>query len=84
MTEPVSGALNDGLIWYVWIDYDGPTQTLEVRLWPIAVRPAAPTLTVELDLLSVLGSSNVFAGFTAGTGGAWNDHDIRTWHMSAR
>lgn len=78
--------MKNGDIWYVWIDYNGVTDELDVRLSDgINVRPSQPQLTqiVPLNNPAVLGSAaEVFAGFTSGTGGQWNSTDILTWQFN--
>ena len=71
--------MNDGNIWYAWVDFDGVADALEVRLAQVDVRPALPTLAATVDLATVLGGTTAFAGFTSGTGAGWGNHDIRTW-----
>ena len=34
-----------------------------------------------VDLVSVLGATSVFAGFTSGTGGGSGNHDIIDWQL---
>ncbi len=49
---------------------------------------SSPTLSVAVDLGAVNGGSffdssgRAWVGFTAGTGGAWNDHDVLTWSLT--
>ena len=76
-------ALNNGAIWYAWVEYDGQTQLLEVRVAQAPERPAIAALVYGIDLVAQLDSTDVFTGFTAGTGGAANDHDIRSWSLAA-
>ena len=87
LNDPVSvsitNAMNNGNIWYAWIDYEGVSQDLEVRLSEIPVRPLAPTLDTTVDLPAILGTTNAFVGFTASTGGAWNEQDILAWKFMA-
>ena len=66
LNEPVSAsvtnaALNDGNIWYAWIDYDGVHGLLEVRLAQGPVRPPAVTLAAVVNLPGILGGTNVVA-----------------------
>ena len=67
--------MNDGDIWHVWVDYDGAATTLEVRLSQSSARPTDPAISVLADLRGALGET-VYIGFTAGTGGAYGNHDI--------
>ncbi len=80
---PITNALNNGNIWYAWIDYEGVSQDLEVRVSEIPIRPLAPTLEVSVDLPGLLGGTNAFVGFTAGTGDAYNEQNILSWKFSA-
>lgn len=75
----VSPEFNDGSIWTAWVDYDGAAQMLEVRVAQSGVRPTAPLLAHGVDLVSVLGQTDAFVGFTSATGDGANDHDIREW-----
>ena len=80
---PIGKRLNDGDIWSAWVDYNGSTDQLDVRLSSTAERPAQPLLTATVDLPTVLGSSNAFVGFTSATGSAWGNHDILAWDFKA-
>lgn len=76
---PLEKRLNDGGVWFAWVDYDGPKHLLEVRLSDQAKRPDQPLLRHEVNLAELLGSPEVYVGFTASTGEAYNCHDIRSW-----
>lgn len=65
----------------VWVDYNGATDSLEVRFNKTGVRPVAANLTRTVDLVSVLGTTNAFVGFTSGTGAAGANHDIISWEF---
>lgn len=71
--------MNDGNVWYVWIDYDGAIDVIEVRLSQVNVRPATADLSASVDVASVIGATSAFVGFTSGTGSGWGNHDIRAW-----
>lgn len=79
--QSVPGRFNDGILRYAWVDYDGTTDNLEVRLGNTAVRPVAPLLATNIDLTTVLGSTNAFVGFTSATGGGFGNHDILSWEF---
>jgi hypothetical protein len=68
------GCMNNGDIWYVWIDYDGTT--LHVALADNSdVRP--PNLiNYAIDIPSILGRSSAYVGFTAGTGEGSENHYV--------
>ena len=78
-TTPIAARINDGSVWYSWIDYDG--SVLEVRLSQTNVRPATATMSYTVNLASVLGTTTAFVGFTSGTGAAFGNHDILTWQF---
>lgn len=75
----IATRMNDGNVWYVWIDYDGAIDVIEVRLSQVNVRPATADLSASVDVASVIGATSAFVGFTSGTGSGWGNHDIRAW-----
>ncbi len=79
--EPVATRMNEGDIWYAWVDYNGVTKDLEVRLGDSTTRPASPFVEANVDLPLILGNTTAFVGFTSGTGGAYGDHDILSWQF---
>jgi hypothetical protein len=70
--------LADGTLKYNWIEYNGATSVLEVRISNTSTRPSAATLTVNnLNLSSnFLNVTDVYFGFTAATGGATEEHAV--------
>jgi hypothetical protein len=46
-------------------------------------KPAAPSISVTIDLFSILGTRSAFAGYTSGTGGQGDNHDITSFQMCA-
>ena len=82
---PIPQRFNDGDIHYVWIDYDGERQLLEVRLALTDTRPAEATVTAEnIDLPTILGSENAFIGFSSATAAAGGQHDILNFQFINR
>ena len=79
VTASIPTRMNNGSVWFVWIDYDGTT--LSLRLSQTPTRPAAPTLTHVVNLASVLGTTQAFVGFTSGTGAAFENHDVLSWQF---
>jgi hypothetical protein len=75
-TATVATRMNNGSDWYAWVDYNGATDVVELRLATTNARPASPFLTRAVDLTGVLGSTSAFIGFTSGTGAAGGFHDI--------
>ena len=80
-TAAVATRMNDGADWHAWIDYNGLTDTIELRLSLTDDRPAAATLSRVADLVSVLGQTTAYVGFTSGTGAAGGYHDIVNWQF---
>jgi hypothetical protein len=70
--------LADGAMKYNWIEYNGSTKILEVRISNSNVRPTLATLSISaLNLSSnFAGVTDVYFGFTAATGGATEEHDV--------
>lgn len=73
---PVTPILNNGTIYSAWIDYNGATDTLEVRFSDTTTRPNTALISTTVDLVDVLEQTDAFVGFTSGTGAGYNDHDI--------
>lgn len=81
--EITNAPLNNGNIWYCWIDYDGIRSLLEARLSDQPLRPATPVLTAVLNLPGVLGNTTTaplkaYVGFT---GGGASQQDILSWRF---
>jgi hypothetical protein len=74
--------LNDGNKWFVWIEYDGVTKIMEVRFSSTGDRPKDPQIRYHLDLLDILKGDVAYLGFTAGTGGYMQSHNIIYWQFS--
>ena len=79
LTEVTEADMNNGAVWNAWVDYNGATNLLEVRLTQSNVRPASAILSLTRDIAIDLGSTNAFVGFTSGTGAAWANHDVLSW-----
>ena len=74
---PAPAQLDGGQIFHAWVDYNGVTDLLEVRVALNDTRPLAPFLAYGVDLVTLLGQTDAFIGFTSGTGFAGGNHDIR-------
>ena len=77
--QPIKDDFNDGFVKNVWIDYNGLTDFLEVRISNNQTRPSNADLSYTLDIPSILGKTNTFIGFTSATGAETGDHDILSW-----
>lgn len=77
------GILQDGDVWYVWVDYDAVNELLEVRVSLGTTRPTDAFISLDgLVLEDVLGgTTDAYVGFTAATGGANATHDIVVWQF---
>jgi RHS repeat-associated protein len=82
VSQHIMDDLNNSNIWYAWIDYNGAISNLQIRVSETNSRPFLPTLTNTVNLLDFLGQTNVYVGFTAGTGGAFNQQDILSWQIN--
>ncbi len=67
----------------VWVEYDGPVNQLRVYAAQGIVnqRPANPSITATLDLPTIVGTQ-AWLGFSGGTGGLFNNHDVEAWSVS--
>lgn len=71
----------EGHTWHIWVDYQGSTKNLQVRMHSSNNRgSASKVLDVTRDLTSDIGQ-DVFVGFTAGTGGAYENHDVKSFYF---
>ena len=75
--------IDAGDIITAWVDYNGVTDLLEVRANTTGIRPGTALLSYTVDLVSELGSTNAFVGFTSGTGAAGANHDILSWQFNS-
>lgn len=84
LAEVTEADMNNGDVWNAWVDYNGGSNLLEVRLTRSAVRPGAAILSLTRNLASDLGTTNAFVGFTSGTGAAFANHDVLSWTLEDR
>ena len=72
-----TAGVRNGAEWFVWVDYDGATDLLEVFLSDMNTKPGTPDLSTTIDLVSLFGGEDeLIVGFTGATGGAFAEHDI--------
>lgn len=74
--------LKDGSLKYAWIDYDGSTGNLEIRLANSDTRPASAQLSRTVDLPALLGQQFAYVGFTSATGGSWSKHAVSSLYFA--
>jgi hypothetical protein len=81
---PIATRMNNGDLWYAWVDYNGATDDLQIRLTDD--NPNRPTDalidTTQYNLTSILGQDSAFVGFTAGTGDGYEAQDIVSWQFN--
>ena len=75
--------IDAGDIITAWVDYDGVNDILEVRANTTGIRPGTAMLSYSVDLVTQLGSTNAFVGFTSGTGAAGANHDVLSWQFNS-
>lgn len=73
--------LNNADVLTAWVDYNGNTDQLAVFVNNEGLKPDQPLLVADIDLSSVVGTSG-YLGFTAATGGSFNNHRILNWDLS--
>lgn len=77
--DVLPGQLDSGAIFHAWVDYNGMTDLLELRLGLTSIRPTDALMSYNVDFVSLLGSTSAYMGFTSGTGSVGSYHDIRNW-----
>ena len=75
-TAPTGSSLDNDALWYAWVDYEGVSQDLEVRLSQTPVRPLSPTLDTTVNLPAMIGTNfgskaqgNIVYGVNLSVGG---------------
>ena len=76
--------MGDGASRTVWVDYDGPSNLLEVYIADAATttKPASPVMTYTVDLTAELSGSDAWFGFTAGNGYFYSHFDVENWLLT--
>jgi hypothetical protein len=70
--------LNSGQVIQAWIEYDSPSNRLDVKLSPSSVKPISTLLSLQVDLSAILEES-MYIGFSASTGLLASSHYIMGW-----
>lgn len=66
---------------YAWIDYSDTSNLMRVYISRTSTRPETPTLSYTVDIADYCGDE-FYVGFTAATGGSWQNHIISKWYFS--
>ncbi|MBE2283655.1 MAG: DUF1929 domain-containing protein [Prosthecobacter sp.] len=76
--------LENGASHTLWVDYDGPADTLRVYLVQgvSTTKPATPLLTQTALKLANLTGPSAWIGFTGATGGSTNTHEVLAWEIN--
>ncbi|MFM9278297.1 Ig-like domain-containing protein [Paenibacillus jiagnxiensis] len=77
-------ALSNGTQYYTWIDYDGVSQNVQVRLGTSPDRASSDKIldVNNIDLGAKFDGKPFHAGFTAATGSPnYETHDINSWYF---
>jgi glucose/arabinose dehydrogenase len=74
--------LNGGAVVYVWVEYDGASNLLEVFVSGTPTKPATPLISQTIDLAGVLGNQAYF-GVSAATGGLANEQRVLSWSVES-
>ncbi len=69
---------------YLWVEYSGSTQRLDVYFSATSAKPVTATVSATLDLRQLFGGvTQLWTGFTAATGDAWNGHDVLAFQLKS-
>ena len=76
---PTTGGIGTGR---VWVEYS-QGQLLVYLNSTGSDKPWAPQVTTSFDMKSFFKGTSVFVGFTAGTGGITQNHEVTSWEMKS-
>src|SRR5271157_4367271 len=74
----VAGCMSNGNLWTANISYDGSLLTV-ILTDPAEASSFTAINGYAINLASLLGQNTAYVGFTSGTGGGWENHDIVNW-----
>ncbi|MEO6742164.1 MAG: L-type lectin-domain containing protein [Chthoniobacteraceae bacterium] len=77
--------LDDGNRWWAWVINTGTNVKVYLKMDESATepaQPATPLLDHNVNLTTVLGGTTAYAGFTAATASAWENHDMLYWRYT--
>jgi len=79
-TQKSTTRFNNGQVWYVWIDYNGATTTIEVRVSQTSIRPQNYFLRdITTGILSQVGRNIAYVGFGASVTTSGSTQEILKW-----
>jgi len=82
LTQAVANLdLDSGQPLTAWVEYDGPTDRLDVYLDDSLIQPSAPLLSLGVDLPAVVGPQASF-GFQSVVEGEARQADLFTWQLT--
>jgi hypothetical protein len=70
--------MSNGDLWTVTVGYDGANLSVSL-LDPAAGTTFVALQNYQVDIASILGTNQAYAGFTAATGALSENHDIIKW-----
>ncbi|MGD0771569.1 MAG: BACON domain-containing carbohydrate-binding protein [Candidatus Solibacter sp.] len=77
-SNTVAGCMSNGDLWTANISYDGSLLTV-ILTDPAEASSFSAINSYAINLASLLGQNTAYVGFTSGTGGGWENHDIVNW-----
>lgn len=77
-----TGCMSNGDLWTAFINYDGTNKLLSVSVKDAANLVDDLIVNASIDIPTIIGSTSAFIGFTAATGGGFENHDIVNWQFS--
>jgi hypothetical protein len=80
-TYKTAGCMSDGDLWNVNISYDGSTLTTTLTD-PAKGASYVAINSYTIDIASLLGTTQAYVGFTASTGGGYENQDIVNWQFA--
>ena len=73
---------SNGGTWYCWVDYNGGSQTLEIRLSSTSTRPRLAMIETSINLYNTLLQPEMYLGFGAGSSSSYSLPTIHSWSFS--
>jgi Legume lectin domain/PEP-CTERM motif len=81
-TGYTAGCMSNGDIWSVTIDYNGTSNLLDVYVQDANLAVQHIINGMSINIGGILGTNTAFVGFTAGTGGGYENQDILNWQLA--